>query len=401
VPGLTVKVFSKRYELLGFCNDYKSCKVEFVPIGVGAGSLVIDGAHPLAAAITAADETTIPVTVATENRRWSGRVATFDEAGPSGSTTVTATLESDYAYLHGILGWPNTLLPIGAQTPSHDVQVGPCETIVKHYIRENAARMGLPLVVLPAPSSDPSAWMSLSARMTPDDELIKDVLKRANLGLSVAIWLPNDPQPAGLSLTTPTLVVNTITGADKGYVAWDDRLGHISTATTSGKTARSTTAISGGKQNGFLDAAVPAMWKDVFLAFDSYTDMPLLDAMGPFAYKEAFTSVGSGAFTADARLASLAQIAKDRGSRAVTITVADGAPWKFGIDYNEQDVVGAHVNGRDYRQTVTAVTVADDDKGLAITPTIGDTTGHDDPIVAAFNQIKELFANLAQWTLGS
>jgi hypothetical protein len=407
--GFSVAVYDNAYNLLGFVSDYASCSVEFRDHDISAGTLVVDGNRPMSARLMQASDDTVPVTVQVGTRRWSGRVAQAVSTGATGEKVVTATLESDYAYLHTMLAWPQPGLGIGAQIPSHDVRLGACETQVKAYISAAAARMNVPVAVVHPPSPDPSAFVSMSARMTPIDTLISASLTTARMGMSVRMWLPKDPltgvpdpQPPGLTLSAPTLVVDMIRAQNKDYIQWDDRLGHIITATTTVKAARSAIAITGGKSNSWLDNTFPALPRDAFLAFDQVADGNRLTALGPFAYRETFTSAGAGAFSVDAGIAAATQLHKDRGTKAVVATVADGAPWSFGTDYNEADIVGLHVDGVDYRQNVTLVTCAHDrSNGVSITPTVGDTTIQEDPIVQLYNRVKELFAVIATFTLGA
>jgi len=409
MAGLTVTVYDHSYNVLGFVNNYATCTVEFRARDKAAGILVMayhkaDGTpEPMAMRVMSADTDVVPITVQVGARRWSGRVTHAVSAGASGAKVVTATMESDYGYLAAILAWPQPAFGIGAQIPSHDVKLGACETQVKSYIQTNAVnRLHLPVAVVPAPSPDPSAFVSMSARMTPIDKLVSASLQVANLGLSVAVWLPGDPQPPGLVLTTPTLVVDCIHPADKSFIVWDDRLGHVDTATTTVTATLSTTAITGGKFNSWLDTVFPSLPRDAFLAFDDITDVATQNRQGPFVYQETFTSAGAGAFSVDAGIAALTKLNSDKGKRVVVATVADGAPWTFGVDYNETDTVGVHVDGVDFRQTVTLVAVTDDRaNGLRITPTVGDAATHEDPTVQLYNRINDLISNIQSLTLGA
>jgi len=403
MPGMEVTVYDKYGASLGYLNNYQACDVEFWQRQKGAGQLVVDRSLGLAERLMQAGDEVVPVTVGVNNRLWTGTVDTAISDGPTGAKKVTATLASDFSWLAGLDAWPDPGSPIGVQLFTHDVRNGACETAVKGYIRDNVARMGnVPVAVVPTPSPDLSAFVSMSARMTPIPALIDASLKVANLGLTVTLWRPTDPQPPGLTLSTPTLVVDVTHPQDKSYVVWDDRLGHIDKASTAVKATRTTAAISGGKGNAWLETTFPALPKDAFLAFDYYVDTDLVTKSGPFVRREGFTSVGAGAFTVDSRLASLAKIAADRGSTSVVATIADDAPWRFGRDYNEGDLVGVHVDGKDFRQQVSMVKVTDDRaNGLRVVPTIGDPRTGEDPIVTVYNRIKDLIANIQSLTLGA
>jgi len=270
--NVTVTVYDKFYNPLGEINDYISLSFQFARNAVGAAQIVMKGVDPLAPAVLACAQTTVPITIETGTQRWSGRVMTADDTfGPIEGTppnravrTVTVTCVDEYAYLDHILCWPNFLLPIEVQFPSEAVYIGPAVTCVKTLVAEQCFRLqsGIyelinsfgsldfeplsanwasallsgggdlqqmlltPIVIVPTdPVNDTSPWVSFSGRMDQISTLIDQVVKDTGTNVTMTLWMPGDPQPDvvgpdGLkaTLTVPTVVMDAtdnlnVTGA--------------------------------------------------------------------------------------------------------------------------------------------------------------------------------------------
>lgn len=250
---LTVTVYSKTYAPIGELNDYLSCTFQLARNRVASAEIVLKGNDPLAEVVLNCPNTTVPITIETGTIRWSGRVLTAEdkfapvEGSPRPVRTVVVTCVNDYAWLDKILCWPNFLLPIQVQFPSEALFIGPAVTCVKTLVAEQCFRLqsGLwelvnnlgsldldwttwfgtyfesdgnildmlmtPIVVVPTnPIFDTSPWVSFSGRMDSCSTLIEQVCKDTGTNVTVQLWLPGDPQPAGLvvPLHLPTIVVD-------------------------------------------------------------------------------------------------------------------------------------------------------------------------------------------------
>jgi len=168
-----------------------------------------------------------------------------------GIETLTLECKDDYAFLDHIMCWPDFLLPIEFQFPSRALYIGPAVSCIKTLIAEQAFRLqsgiwelvnnlgGLdfqwtswigtllqahghrrinlhemlttPIVVVPTnPIFDTSQWVSFSGRMDKCSTLIDQVVTDLGLVVTCNLWLPGDPQPAGMDipLNWPTIVVD-------------------------------------------------------------------------------------------------------------------------------------------------------------------------------------------------
>lgn len=250
---ITVTVYDKVYQPLGEINDYLSCTFQFARNRVASAEIVLKGIDPLAPVVLNCPNTTVPITIETGTLRWSGRVLSAEDklsivaGSPRPVRTVVVTCVNDYAWLDKILCWPNFLLPIEIQFPSEALFIGPAVTCVKTLVAEQCFRLqsGMyellnnlgsldldwqswfgtllesdgnlldmlmtPIVVVPTdPIFDQSPWVSFSGRMDQCSTLIEQVCKDTGTNVTVQLWLPGDPQPAGLliPLTLPTIVVD-------------------------------------------------------------------------------------------------------------------------------------------------------------------------------------------------
>lgn len=243
----TVTFYSNAYKQAGESSDYISLTAEFPRNAVETATIVLKHTDPSVAVAMQCYQTVVPVTIQIGEMRWSGRVDTYDYAMKDGKYSVTLQCVGDYNWFNKILVWPDFLLPLQAQIPSRAVFIGPAITCIKTMIAEQCLRlqMGMwefintalsgeldpeawfgtelmgdgnpkdmlltPMVVIPTdPFHDTSPWVSINGRMDRVATLVEQVVKDNGLVLSANIWLPGDPQPAGLAvhLTKPTVVVD-------------------------------------------------------------------------------------------------------------------------------------------------------------------------------------------------
>jgi hypothetical protein len=256
---VVVTIYSKAYQPIGEINTYISLEAEFKRNDMGTAEVVIMGDHPLVPSVQQCVTTVVPITIQIgDNLRWSGRVNSYALALDNKLTTCTLQCVDDFTWLSRILVWPNFLLPIEIQFPKNAIFVGPAISCILTMIAEQCFRLqsGIfeflnnlgsldfqwdawfgtllesngnleemlmtPIMVqFIDPIFDASPWIALTGRMDKIFDLIKDTLQNYGLVLTMALWLPGDPQPAtqsmGVSflpfavpLTNPTILVSCV-----------------------------------------------------------------------------------------------------------------------------------------------------------------------------------------------
>lgn len=245
-----VSVFDKWYSSAGEAADYINIDWDSPENKVETATITLKGNDPLNDHMMMCYEEVIPVTVAVNNdpqqRVWSGRVDTFDDAIVDGKNTVTYQLIGDYNWSNKIMVWPNYLAPIEAQFPHDAVYIGPAVSCILTMFEEQTFRLqsGIweflnniadpeawfgtlemgqdlltPLAVnLPDPLFDTSKWVSFHGRMDNTNQLTEPILKDNGLALSFDVWFPGEPQPLNsfaslngfVQLKRPTIVINCV-----------------------------------------------------------------------------------------------------------------------------------------------------------------------------------------------
>lgn len=190
-------------------------------------------------------ETMVGVTIETGGLRMAFYVDTFDYEYNNGAWTGTANLHGIFDILNYLQIWPNFLLPIQAQIPSHAVFIWALCTVVEAMVSECALRIqsGLwefvnnalslnpdirtwfgtllqnnfnifqmlktPLyVVRTNPLLDTSPLVAKTVRMEACGTVITDLVKAYGVDVRVDLWMPGDVQPdAWANLTQPTYVL--------------------------------------------------------------------------------------------------------------------------------------------------------------------------------------------------
>lgn len=402
--GLRVAFYDLNYTLQGYANDYESCAVTFQHLDVGTGSLVVAETSPVVPWANLAGQQVVPVTVTDRfGNRWSGRVdspSTDEGDGSSqtvpGSGLTTITLVDEWSWFKRLLAAPwgaSTQMAYTAPStdPEFDIRTGPIHTVVKGYITDALARVygvdvsGIPLgpiVVVPPPIPDVSSVVTLQAKWTPIADLVTDTLHTWNWALTIRLWLPGDDPPVGLvtPLTAPTLVVDMHRGANNPWIIWDDD--NFLTRKVAVKSPASFGGVFGGDGSGTAQT------------FSAYVDAGLQASQGLFGFPEQF-------FSSSTSTAPQVQLEATEGSLAVDATVQDGAPWTYGQDYIEGDIVGVRALGIDVRERVTAVQMVDDrDKGYRLVPTVGDDAATLTPTAQLFRSVRELGTRVASIETG-
>lgn len=218
---------------------------------LGTATLKLKGNSNLIAVMEDCRTTMIGVTVQTAGLRFAYYVDTFDLTFENSEWVGIANLNSIWDVLNYLVIWPNFLLPIQAQIPSHAVFIGPLCTVIEVMVSEQALRIQTGLwefvnnalslnpdirawfgallqsnanllemlkcpvyVVHHNPLFDTSPLVAKTVRMETCATVIRDITRAYGVDVRVDLWLPGDEQPdfwsqnfGILRLDQPTYVV--------------------------------------------------------------------------------------------------------------------------------------------------------------------------------------------------
>ncbi|QAU06369.1 minor tail protein [Gordonia phage WhoseManz] len=224
--------------LEGYCNDYIEAEVEFTENETGTGHIEVPPNSKWASIFANCDNENVFVHVKVNGEWWTGRVDKCRKVRKGKKRTIIAELVSDYVWLEAMFCWPNNFAPLGIQWPKKNVKLMPTKSMIESYLFEVIFRLqafgsGLyrfpigffnnpgenwwsmkvkdwaqPCVVIPGNILyDTTRWNSLLARMTPLDELFKDVLYDEHCVLEAKAFVPGrDPQPSSkITLEKPCI----------------------------------------------------------------------------------------------------------------------------------------------------------------------------------------------------
>lgn len=229
--------------LEGYVGDYIESEFEFVENQVAPGHIEVPARSKWASIFKRCDEENIFIHANVNGEWWTGRVDRCRKVRKGKKRTVVAELVSDWVWLESMLAFPSSFAPLWLQWPKKNVKILPTDTMVRSYLFETVFRLqafgsGLwkfpvgffqnpaknwwsfdmvdwmqPCVVLPNnPIFDTTRWNTLLARMTPLDELFKDVLYDEHLVLVAKAFIPGrDPQPSDkIELTKPCIYFDVL-----------------------------------------------------------------------------------------------------------------------------------------------------------------------------------------------
>lgn len=337
----------------------------------GTGTISIPGEPPediLAAALRVHERPTLIEVQAVAGKAWTGRVHNGEFTDDGTGPVLELTLVNDRIWLDAMLALIN---PVGTMAQQgiaeNDTRTGPTETVVKAYLNAAILRLGVPMVVVPAPQNDPSPIITLNARMTTMSELTDKVLAPAGFGFEVIMHRTGRPLPAGLQGFEPpdgTLVVDLIAGRSTGRLLWDQQqLAKFSVSSTEGTAYR---AITGGQGQG------------TDRTFTEYVDAATRDRVGRYGLPELYVdNDGTSGDEAPAKVpspATLDALAEAAGKLAVTFEVQDGRPWYAGTDWWLADYGSARIGGEVFTAQIGGVELKENaDDGVVYSPQFGGT----------------------------
>lgn len=347
--GLTITIFSKTFQRLGFIGDPVSVSMTLRHNGQSAATVEIPADHQRIGHLM-----TPGVRLVIERDPGiylSGPIMGRAGSGDPGGT-VTLDVEDDWRLLTRILGWPVPTQPITNQgsATAYDTRTGPAETVLKWFTSRNITRLGLPVTV--APDLARGASMSAQLRMHRLADRLLPTIDQAGIGVSVR------QSGSGLRLDcyAPTVRTREITPSSGIVRSWSWQ--------QSGPTV--TRTVIGGQGEGTarefrrrIATAVETEWADITEAFVDARDTNVaveLDARGDAALLEGAPKTG------------------------LTMELAETGPFKYGIAVSVGDrvttrlVPGAPAITDILREVSLTWTASD---GLIITPVIGERA--DDP----------------------
>lgn len=298
--------------------------------------------------------------------------------------TITYTAVSDDVLLKN-LAWPVPTAGLASQTLEYDTNTGAVDQQVYTMVSDNLIdRLGLPVRMVHMFFTGPTA--TVKARFHTLAEVVYPALEAANRGIKIYQWNPGDPEPFLLTglLSTPCLLVEIYTPADKGYVTWTPLLGITSgTASTTAPTA--TRVIVGGQGEGTART------------FAEHRGT-LQDEWGPLFVREVFVDARDATDAATLAQRGAEGLAAGGPSGALTAITTDGEPWLVGNDYNRGDrvriaaVTGEVISTEPVRSITFTVTGKD---GVRVIPQIGDPSSTQDPDEATARILRNLGSRLS------
>lgn len=354
-------VFNRHKELVTAITSHDSASITWKWLEIGSGTISVPGtADPdLLVPALAVHEEPLLISVYTPAAfPWTGRVSNGEYFDDGDGPALELTLVQDRVWLDAMLAVANPGVGPGLQDRETDVREGPLETVVKDYISRAAARLMVPVMVVPPPINDQSPLIELSARMVTIKTLTDDVLKRYGYSISARTYRTGDPLPVGLQYQPEpgTVMIDVHAPRDTGRLLWqEEHLKDFSVSSTEGRAYR---AYIGEKGEGDTRP------------FSEYIDTAKRDASSNMALPELYVeSTDENVDPVDTAKAALLEAG---GGLSVNFTVEDGNPWLLGDDYESGDWGHARIAGQLFRAQITEIEMRDEEGSpVAYTPKCG------------------------------
>lgn len=224
-------------------GDYISTTCTYDRNVPGTGTIQLKGTDPGGALAMTCKYATVPVTIRTDNWKWTGRVKDCTDDTVNGVNTYTLQLIDDLSWAGKMLVFPTWWSPVEFQPITEAFYIGPAVSSIKSMFAEQILRLYYldlvydfinnigqpaamfatlfaqyqdgfmpPIVVVPTDVlTDTSKWTCIQARMVTCDTVIAAALKDCGLRLKIWMWEPGDDQPTdAFTLTVPTIVIDVI-----------------------------------------------------------------------------------------------------------------------------------------------------------------------------------------------
>lgn len=371
VAPLQVTLYDKAFKRLGWIGDPEQVTVVPRHNQQPTASIQVANDHP-----RAADLVTPGCRVVVDyygEQILSGPVdLSQGAAGSDGSITVQ--VQDDWCVLTDILGLPAPTKPLSAQTGNggegngYDVRSGPAETVLKGYVRDNAAAMGLSWLTV-APDLGRGSVISVQMRLTSLADQLVPLLDGAGIGVSVR------QVDGGLVLDcyTPGTYPLVLTPGS----------GIVASAEWSLQRPAFTRYVAGGQGDQaaralaeYVDTAAESLWGTVRRGFVDATDVTT-----------------TADLVARAQQATVEAAAKS----GFSLSLAETASFRYGQSFRVGDQITVQlVPGADpVTDVLREATISwSADNGLTVTPTVGERT--DDPNLTLAMAIRSTASRLAR-----
>jgi hypothetical protein len=362
-----VTVLSPDYtRILGTIPDYQTVSCTWSHLQTGTAVLV-GAERGLILEILRSAGSVVPITFKAPGLpRWTGRVVYGDGTRSLGRTGLAqATLVDERKWLSRILAAP---VPTGSwanQFPSaYDKRTGQVIQVAKAYVSANIARLaaeGFPTPIQVVPASETSPTVTISARNKPIDEEMKDAFREHGVDWDVRLWLPGDPVPAGMTLTTACILVDARLGRSKGYVRFTDESGGIDRRQMTVHHPESLGTVIGGPGEGTARIFSKVMATDGRVA-----------SLGKWGFPESWIE-NTDDDSAIRLQAGRDNNAETAGKSGLVINITDRYPWTAGpdADYWVGDLARADVSGVEVSDRISRISCTDNEEGFKVTAAFG------------------------------
>jgi hypothetical protein len=369
--NFAVTVLSPDYtRKIGTISDYQTVSCTWSRLQVGTASLV-GAERGLMLEVMRSAGSVVPITFKAPGLpRWTGRVVFGDDTRALGETgLVQATLVDERKWLSRILAAPVPGATWGNQFPSaHDKRTGQLIVIAKAIVQANVDRLaaeGYPTPIKVVPVSETSPTVTISARLKPLDEEFRDAFDLHGIDWDIRLWLPGDPVPAGMTLTTACILVDARNGRNQGYVRFTDESGGLARRQMVAHHPEAMGTVIGGPLATAEDPKTRTFQK--VMATDGR-----VSALGKWGFPESWIENSDEDSTVRSQSGhdNNAEIA---GKAAVVLNIADRFPWQAGpdADYWTNDLVRAEVSGIAVTDRISRISVTDNEEGYKVSAAFG------------------------------
>lgn len=359
-------------------SSFQSCSATLRHLAKSTGTLTVDLTHPRAEQLfTAGARATVDYFVGlagasyADPANWvrliNGPLQTLQAQGPFRTGNVTFGIEDDYGILGAALAWPKPSAALSAQIVAADVQTGPAETVIKHYVQANAVtRLGLPGLSVAADLGR-GPTVTASARFTLLSDLLPDLARQAGFGLR-------------FTQTGSSRVFDVYSVTDRSARPLTEASGVVNDWTLLRGGPDCTRAVVGGSGAGTArvfgssaNTALETEWGQVVEAFGEDTATNVLATLNADAATLVAASPATAGFTVD---------------------IQEGPAFRFGRNMFVGDTIAVEISPNlSVTDALTQASVSwSVESGLSISPQVGDTSVSQGPnavLAAAISRIAK------------
>lgn len=299
-----------------------------------------------------------------------GPVDRVQGSGPAESATITVQITDDFCLLQDMLAWPVPTAALTAQTVEYRTITGPAETVMKTVVQENATRLGIPLTC--ATNLARGATITSTFRFHPiADRLLAD-FDAAGVGVTIR------QVGAGFVLDcyTPRVYPRVLTESSRVVQSYDwDRAVFDASRVIVGGKGEGTARVFRQRVNTTLETT----WKRKKEAFIDSTDVDTsadLDAKGDAHLAD------SGVATGLSVVLSENKSFRYNPAGGAGVRVGDKITMEVGLPTTITDIL---------REATLSFTP---DRGLFITPTIGQSRSAQDQVARALHGLARSVRDL-------